>query len=267
MGRPPLPHVLVIGMGEVGNRLARALARADVACSEVTRRRGWDRATAATNDLRLVCVREEELAPVLQRLAPVPAERLVLVQNGWIRPLLEERRQATRGLLWFTSKGDFFRVLRPSPFGGPWAAALAAALTAGGIAATAVEEDALTALEAEKMGFNCVVGLPLAVHRITLGDYLEHHGLEAHELFTESVTACALALGTRAQAGWWQAFLRAAEPLGWMRSTSAKALSFRNRAVADLAAAAGLEVPVTRRLLAAWSDRPESATRRTSDKD
>ncbi len=255
MTSSPLPRVHVIGMGEVGGRLAHALARAGIPHSPVTRSQGWDDALAADGDLRMVCVREEDLGAVLQRLAAVPPERIILVQNGWIRPLLQDRPRTTRGLIWFTSKGDFFRVLRPSPLTGTWASGLAEALTKGGIPSIAVGRGHFAELEAEKMGFNCLVGLPLAVHDVTLGEYLDRYRSEAQQLFTESVTACALALGVHAQPGWWDAFVTSVEPLRWVRASTAKALAFRNQAVAELAAAHGLEVPATLRLLTAWRDR------------
>ena len=40
--------------------------------------------------------------------------------------LVSHRTDVTRGLIWFTSKGEFFEVLRESPFHGPCAAELAA---------------------------------------------------------------------------------------------------------------------------------------------
>jgi len=244
-------RVHVIGMGETGRRLAAALSAAGVANVPVTRERGWEAALADPRSVRLVCVREEALAVVLARLEATPPQRVALVQNGWIRPALGRFAGCTRGLLWFTSKAEFFRVLRPSPFAGPAAGALAAALTAGGIAAEAVGTREFAAREAEKMGFNCVVGLPLAVHRLSLAEYLAQRPEEARALFEESVGAAAAALGVAVSPAWWPAFLAAAEPLGFVRSAAAKALEFRNGAVLRLARAAGLDAPVTERLLAA----------------
>lgn len=248
-------HIYVIGFGEVGRRLARALGKAGLEAVPVTRDSGWDRAATDREGIHLVCVREQQLAAVLERLDRVPDRQIVLVQNGWIRPLLEQRPGVTRGLIWFTSKGEFFRVLRPSPFTGPLAERLAGALEAGGIAASAVDPDEFAALDADKMGFNCVVGLPLAVHQRTLGDYLDGYRDEAYELFTESVTACAEALRTTAHPAWWPAFVESVEPLGWVRATTAKALEFRNGAVAKLASELGLATPVTDRLLRAHAER------------
>jgi len=244
-------RVHVIGMGETGRRLAAALATAGVETVPVTRERGWEEALADPRGVRLLCVREEALAAALARLAGTPPERVVLVQNGWVRPVLGAFATSTRGLLWFTSKGEFFRVLRPSPFAGPAAERLAAALTAGGITAEAVGAGEFAAREADKMGFNCLVGLPLAVHRLSLAEYLAQRPEEARALFEESVGAAAATLGVAVSPAWWPAFLAAAEPLGFVRSTAAKALEFRNGAVLRLARAAGLTAPVTERLLAA----------------
>ena len=246
-----MQRAFVIGMGEVGRRLAGALAAAGVDVLPVTRESGWDEALGSSGAARLVCVGETQLAALVPRLRGVPPAALAFVQNGWIRPELEDLPGHTRGLVWFTSKGDFFRVLRPSPFCGPLAADLAAALTAGGIAAEALDDAAFRAAEAEKMGFNCVVGLPLAVHRVTLGEYLEIRGDEARAVFAEAVAVTAHALGVAAKVRWWEAFVRSVEPLAWVRSSAPKALGHRNGAVARLARELGAAAPENERLLAA----------------
>ncbi len=241
----------VVGLGEVGRRLAAALTAAGVEIRPVGRESGWKGLEDPTAGPVLVCVREEALGEVLPRLAGVDPARLAFVQNGWIRPLLEGVSGANRGLIWFTSKGEFFRELRPSLFGGPLAPALADALGRGGLAVAALDDTAFRAAEAEKMGFNCVVGLPLAVHGLSLGEYLAHHGAEGEALFRESVAVCARALGVAAEPTWWDDFRRAVEPLGWVRATAAKALEYRSGAVARLARDFGVAVPVTARLLSA----------------
>ncbi len=245
-----LERAFVVGMGEVGRRIAAAIGAAGVEVVPVTRTSGWPRALSDEPGARLLCVREEVLPEVLERLEPVPARDLVSIQNGWIRPLLPSP-EIGRGLIWFTAKGDFFRCLRPSPFVGLWAGHLAAALDAGGIPALAVSISEFDALEADKMGFNCVVGLPLAVHGVALGEYLEGHTDEARALFEESVAVCAAALGCAAAADGWDRFLESAAPLGWVRVPRAKALELRNGAVARLARELGRQSPVTDALLAA----------------
>ena len=244
-------RAFVIGMGEVGRRLASALAAAGVRAAPVTRTSGWDEALAEGEAPLLVCVREEVLADVVARVRGAAPERLIFVQNGWIRPLLAELPGCTRGLVWFTSKGEFFRVLRPSAFCGPLAGSLAGVLGRGGVAAVALDDGAFAHADAEKMGFNCVVGLPLAVHGLTLAEYLERHRREAQGVFGEAVSVTARALGAHASPEWWTAFLKAVEPLGWVKAGTAKALEFRNGAVVRLARELGLCAPVNERLLAA----------------
>ena len=241
----------VIGMGEVGRRLKAALTTAGFTVVEVTRSEGWDRAAGGEVGLRVVCVREQVLEEVLGRLDGVPDQQIVLVQNGWIRPLLESRPHITRGLIWFTAKGEFFRVLRSSPFCGPAATTVASALSSSGIAAHVVEAAEFAGLDAEKMGFNCLVGLPLAVHHVSLGEYLEHYRDEARAVFDESARVCAAAAGAQPQSEWWDSFCEAVAPLGWVAASTAKALELRNGAVLRLAGEHGDEVPATQRLLAA----------------
>jgi hypothetical protein len=244
-------RVVVIGPGEVGRRLTRALAAAGVQSSPVTRESGWEAIDGSGSEPILVCVREEALPAVLDRLDRVDPGRLVLVQNGWIRPLLAGWESASRALIWFTSKGEFFRELRPSLFGGTLAGPLVAALHRGGLDVAAVGDSEFRAAEAEKMGFNCVVGLPLAVHGLSLAEYLDRRTDEARTLFDESATTCARALGVEPAASWWDEFRRAVAPIGWVRAASAKALELRNGAVLRLADGLGIAVPVTARLLAA----------------
>jgi hypothetical protein len=244
-------RVFVVGMGEVGRQLGGALAAAEVEIVPVTRVSGWEEALADPDGVLLVCVREEALAEVLMRLRGVGPQRLVFVQNGWIRPLLAELPGCTRGLVWFTSKGEFFKVLRRSIFFGPQAGLLAKTLGDGGIPSTAVDEDAFAAAEAEKMGFNCVVGLPLAVRQVSLSEYLHRHQEEAEAVFAEAVAVTSWAVGTTPSASWWGDFLRAAEPIGWVRASTAKALEYRNGAVVRLAREFGLSAPVNQRLLEA----------------
>jgi ketopantoate reductase len=244
-------RAFVVGMGEVGRRLAAALAAGGLDVRPVTRDSGWGEALADGGGAVIVAVREEALEEVLARTAAVPTQRLVFVQNGWIRPLLAGRPGCTRGLIWFTSKGEFFRVLRPSVLAGPLAPALARALGRGGIAAEVAAQGRFAAAEAEKMAFNCVVGLPLAVHRVTLAEYLAGHGEEAQEVFREAAQVTARALGVEVPGGTWRRFLRFTRPIGWLRASAPKALEFRNGAVVRLARERGIATPANARLLAA----------------
>ncbi|HVN75950.1 MAG TPA: hypothetical protein VMT19_06510 [Thermoanaerobaculaceae bacterium] len=243
-------RAFVVGMGEVGRRLAGALAAGGSEVVPVTRDGGWERLARGVGPV-LVCVREEALPSTLARLGTVSPERLVFVQNGWVRPLLAGAPGCSRGLIWFTAKGEFFRVLRPSAFAGPVASPLAAALARGGIAAEALDPAAFAAAEAEKMGFNCVVGLPLAVHCVSLAEYLGRHAAEAEAVFEEATAVTARSLGVAPSAAWWPEFVRVAEPIGFVRVGAAKALEFRNGAVVRLGREVGTATPSNDALLGA----------------
>jgi ketopantoate reductase len=249
-----IPRVHVIGMGEVGRRLAGAFHRAGIRTFPVTRTQGWDEARADREGLCLVCVREEMLAGVLESLPGVPSDRLVLVQNGWIRPLLHDLPDVTRGLIWFTSKGEFFQILRPNTFSGPLAEPISLALAAGGLPSEAVGSPLFDQLDADKMGFNCVVGLPLAVHGRSLAEYLADLPDEAKAVFDEAVGACSAATGAEIDKSGWENFKASAKHLGWVRVSEAKALDFRNRAVIALAAEQGRKAPVNSDLLRKYNE-------------
>lgn len=241
----------VIGMGEVGRRVAGALERAGREVVPVTRSSGWPQALADPEGARVLAVREDDLPEVLRRLEGTPGERILALQNGWIRPHLARFPGASRGLVWFTAKGDFFRPLRPSVFCGALGGPVAAAFAASQLPAETVEGPSFDRAEAEKMGFNCVVGLPLAVHGLSLAEYLETRPDEARAVFEEAAETTAAALGTTAEPSWWGAFVAAVEPIGWVRPSSAKALDCRNGAVVRLAAEVGREAPVNAGLLRA----------------
>ncbi len=245
-------RVHVVGMGEVGRRLASGLGQTGATIVPVTREAGWDSLVQGDGPV-LVCVREEALAGLLPRLREIDHRRLVFVQNGWVRPWLEAMPECTRGLIWFTSKGDFFRVLRPSPFAGPLAPWLTAVLNEGGIPCTTLDTIAFAGADVEKMAFNCVVGLPLAVRGASLGEYLAKWPDEASAVFHEATTVLGRAVGVEPRPQWWSAFCTSVEPLSWVRVSAAKALDLRNGAVVREARRLGLAAPVNEGLLAAVS--------------
>lgn len=250
-----LSRAYVVGMGQVGRRLAGALSRAGVQAIPVTRTRGWDEVRGDDQGACIVCVREESLAEVLDTLHNLPSERLVLVQNGWIRPLIHDLPDVTRGLIWFTSKNEFFQILRPNPFSGRLAGDLALALAAGGLPSEAVDHETFDRLDADKMGFNCVVGLPLAFHGLTLAEYMDDHASEARAVFDEAVAACSAAAGATPRPDGWDALCESAGHLGWLRVAAAKALDFRNGAVVALAASLGSSAPVNAELLQLYAEK------------
>ncbi len=241
-------------MGEVGKRLSHALTTSGIEVIPVTRDSNWEIAENHPSAPRIICVREEAFKDVLKRLKNVPSRHIVAVPNGWIRPDLEAFEDATRGLIWFTSKGDFYRQLRPSPFSGPLAESLVPALARGGLTVTNLNSTDFDRADADKMGFNCVVGLPLAVHQVSLGTYLEDFHDEAKALFSESVTVCAAAAGAEVdraevEGEYWPLFLECVAPLDWVATNKAKALDYRNGGVVQLGIKLGIPTPVNDRLL------------------
>lgn len=238
----------IIGMGEVGRRIADALAHDGLEVVPVTRATSLAPAASDQPGLRVVCVREDDLPGILDALGEVPPSELVTVQNGWMRDLVPSG--STRALIWFTSKGDFYRPLRPTPVTGPAAHRIVTALSRSDIPARAVDPSEFDPLDADKMGFNCVVGLPLAVHGVSLGEYLEHHSHEAEQVFSEALDICCEALQCPRPDNAWRDFQSSVEPLGWVRTSTAKALRWRNGAVVRLADELGLDAPHNRRLLA-----------------
>jgi ketopantoate reductase len=250
----------IIGMGEVGRRVRGALEGTGWTVHPVTRDRGWKHATdAARPGPRIVAVREEDLDAVLERLAGLEAH-LVLVQNGFLEALHGDLRATTRGLVYFTSKADFFRVLCASPFRGPHAQTMADALRAAGIAAE-VENDETAFVRAMivKGIWNAVVGLPLAVHETDLAGYLVDRREELEQLVAESADAAGAEYGTEVDAA--QALRKLLETtgdLGWVRGGT-KALAWRNGALAWFGRRHGRPTPVNDRLLRAVGYDPGSA--------
>jgi ketopantoate reductase len=252
-------------LGEVGRRLAIALDMAGWTVCPVTRREGWRVAVERRDPSpRIVAVREEQLGAVLQRFPAEMRERLVLVQNGFLEPVHGELGPVTRGLIYFTAKGDFFRVLCPSLFHGRHAAALAEAISRVGLA-TELLEDRASFLEAMivKGIWNAVVGLPLAVHGVDLAGYLTDRRDELEALADESARACAAEYGVQVLGETAvQKILDTTAELGWVRGGK-KALDWRNGAIARFGRLHGVATPVNDRLLREVGydpDRPPAAS-------
>ncbi|HXV75935.1 MAG TPA: hypothetical protein VD788_06395 [Candidatus Polarisedimenticolaceae bacterium] len=248
-----MKRVYVVGVGEVGRRLAGALERDGWQVARVTRRRGWPAAADHRDPSpRIVAVREEALAGVLARLPADLRVRVVLVQNGFLEAVHDDLGETTRGLIWFTSKGAFFRSLRPSVFRGAWAEPLVAALDRGGIDVVRIDDRDRFAREMILKGiWNCVVGLPLVAHDVDLATYLREWHDELVDLVAECATAAAAHYGVSVDP---RAALDRIEEttteLGWMRG-GAKALAWRNGAIVTFGRRHGIPTPVNDRLLRA----------------
>lgn len=256
--RPSVVHV--IGMGEVGRRLAGALSRAGRVVRPVSRNAGWPEAVDERDrSPRIVAVREEQLQAVLERTPPGLRERLVLVQNGFLEAVHGSLAEVTRGLIYFTAKGDFFRILCPSLFHGPLARELARALCRGGIAAEELtDRDEFLREMIVKGIWNAIVGLPLAVHDVELTTYLSRHADELDRLADESARAAGAEYGVELSGERAVRKLRATTgELGWVRG-GAKALPWRNAALARFGRRHGIPTPVNDRLLRAVGYDPDS---------
>lgn len=244
-------RAFVIGLGEVGRRLAGALERAGWTVRGVTRHDGWED-VIDLNDAspRIVAVREEALSDVLERIPVGLRPHVVLVQNGFLEAVHDDLDTVTRGLIWFTSKGEFFKTLCPSPFFGPHAPDLVTALGAGGLSVETLDNrDAYLREMIVKGIWNCVVGLPLAVHEVDLETYLRDHRDELTALIDESASAAGAEYGVAVDPRTTlDKILETTTELGWVKG-GAKALPWRNGAIAMFGRRHGVGTPVNDRLL------------------
>lgn len=246
------PRAFVIGPGEVGTRLGRALDASGWHLRYVSRTRGWEEALRARGPVRILAMREDDLPPALERFPEDERRHLVLVQNGFLEAGLGDLGDVTRALVWFTSKGDFFRVLMPSLLHGPHAGPLASGLEQGGVPARRIEDrDQFLREMIIKGAWNCVVGLPLAVHGVDLAGYLGGFREEMEAVVRETVEAAGAEYGVAVSGV--EAVGRLLETtgaLGWVRGGT-KALSWRNGAVRLFGRRHDVPTPVNDRLLEA----------------
>ncbi len=255
-------RAFVVGTGEVGRRLATALAVAGWATIPVTRERGWEAALREDDPApRIVAVREEDLGAVLERLTGPLRSRAVLVQSGFLEAVHGPLGPVTRGLLWLTAKEAFFSVLCKSQFHGPLAGAIAGTLGTGGIPCSVLEgrDDFLRAMIV-KGAWNAVVGLPLAVHRMSLAAYLESQRDEMEALIDECARAAGAEYGVEASAAVAERkLLETTTRLGWVKGGT-RALAWRNGAIARFGRRHAIPTPVNDRLLRAAGADPDAAT-------
>jgi ketopantoate reductase len=194
--------VIVIGAGRIGTALA---ARSRQTNSEpfvlVDRERGWDQIDPEGGGPILLAVRNDDLAAVVARVPERRRGDLVFVQNGMLRPWLEERRLAmtTRGLLFMAvpSVGAEIEPGGESPFWGPHAPAMVEAFTALGLPAKVVDAQTFTAIELEKLIWNCAFGLFCQALDCDVGTVVEQHKPRLKLLVTELLAVGGPALGVK----------------------------------------------------------------------
>jgi ketopantoate reductase len=246
-------RAFVIGMGEVGRRLAGALERAGWTVRPVRRSDGWDSATdASQSGPRIIAVREEDLQHALDLFPASMRHQLLLVQNGFLEAVHGDLGPVSRGLIYFTSKQEFYRELCPSPFYGPLAPAVAGALRRGGVATECLDErDTFLRAMIIKGVWNAVVGLPLAVHGVDLATYLDDYREELEALADEGCRAVGAEYGVEVRGSDAVAkLLETTTELGSLTG-GAKALAWRNAAIARFGRRHRIPTPVNDRLLAA----------------
>ncbi|MGE3964774.1 MAG: ketopantoate reductase family protein [Planctomycetota bacterium] len=244
----------VIGPGEVGRRLASGLEQAGWQVNRATRTQGWDAALAATGCPRILAMREEDVVAAFRRFPEAARRDLVLVQNGFLEVGLgAELQGVTRGLIWFTAKGEFFLPLRPSLIHGPWAQQLASAWRHAGLQFEVVPDARTFQREMIIKGiWNCVVGLPLAVHGVDLATYQQRFPDEIAQIAQEACRACAAEYGVDIPPSEvLECIAATTAELGWVATQKAKALPWRNGAIAAFGRNHGVATPTTDRLLGA----------------
>eukprot|EP01122_Echinamoeba_exundans_P008463 TRINITY_DN2811_c0_g1_i1.p1 TRINITY_DN2811_c0_g1~~TRINITY_DN2811_c0_g1_i1.p1 ORF type:complete len:472 (+),score=41.11 TRINITY_DN2811_c0_g1_i1:444-1859(+) len=257
-------HAMIIGAGEVGRQLYRGLSNSGWTCEFIRRHdtEGWSRATqfdanASEINLRILAMREEDLSDALTRFDGFPhRSKLVLVQNGFLEAILEPKllEGVTRGLIYFTSKADFFSQLTDSLFWGPYGGVIADSLNKGGILAREISaQDEFTQHMVIKGIWNSLVGLPLHVHKISLGEYVDSQETEIKAIIKESINVTRIKYGAQLQLDTediWNLFKETTKNLRWMkRSGKAAGLAARNAAIQKWATELGIPTPDTDRLL------------------
>ncbi len=213
-------EVAVVGMGEVGRRVAEGARRAGVSVREVRRGPSLAQAVASMDGPIVLAMREDDLeAPLREALALRPRD-VIVTQNGWIDELLEGH-EVTRAVLWFTAKGDFFESARETVVGGPWADAMVRWVReAGAPARVASPDDALREAR-EKAAWSCLVGPALAAWERTFAEAVALNEPAARGIIDEACSVASRALGVPVSAkGAWTMVEQTVGPLGWMRGGS-----------------------------------------------
>jgi ketopantoate reductase len=137
----------------------------------------------------LVCTRNDDLPAVLDRVHSSRRPDLVFVQNGMLRPWLEDHGlgENPRGVLWVAvpKKGDPPVPGGESPFVGRHAALLADLLQRNGVDAAAVNASTFAREEAVKLAWICVYGPLGSATGAKVGVLADQHRADARALSDE----------------------------------------------------------------------------------
>lgn len=141
-----MKSVAVIGIGQMGSVFAHALLRAGHAVYPVTRQTRFEEVAERllTPQLTMVCVREEELTPILEALPTRWRQSVGLVQNELLPRDWEGAGIAdpTVAVVWFEKKKDtLVTPILPTLVAGPHASMLVSALRGIDVPAEIIERD------------------------------------------------------------------------------------------------------------------------------
>ena len=193
--------MIIVGMGRVGQGIARRAARNRVPHHCIDREQGWE---ALGSDVHagpvLVCVNPDDLDELLGRIPETRRCDLVFTQNGMLDTYLRERSldENTRGLLYFAApdRGSEIQPGGESIFCGPHAESMANWFHAIELGADAVSRNEFTNNMAGKLIWNCVFGLLCETSGKTVGELVvDDHSVIAG-LATELVGVSNAAIGT-----------------------------------------------------------------------
>ena len=236
----------IIGAGRVGSALAARAQARGYGVRLLGRDDGGASVDAGGAGPIVVATRNDDLAAVLDRVPVSRHSDLVFVQNGMIRPFLQERglADATRGLLFFAvpARGDDLSPGGSSPFTGPHARTMAAFFVALDVPAEALDEAAFKAVELEKLVWNSAFGLLSQALAQPVGAVLEDPRCDA--LLDELCRIGALALGIEVDVQAMVGRLRAYSASIPDYRGAVKEWPWRNAFFVDAAAAEGVSLPV-----------------------
>lgn len=245
--------MLLIGSGRIGTALHRA-AGAD-ASTLIDRDHGWEALQGEAGEPVMLCVRNDDLDAVIDRVPEHRRADLVIVQNGALREYLADKglTGVTRGLLYFAvaKKGDPISPGRTSWFTGPHGQECAAFLNRCGVEAQAIDWMRFAAKELEKLAWICVFGPLCDKHGVPVGRVVDEHYDEVAALTAEVRVIGRRAYGVDLPIDWLVHRL-----CDYSRSipdyrASVKEWEWRNGWIQRTADAAGVDLPVHRAVLEA----------------
>lgn len=249
-GQHMTERIVIVGLGEIGRRLAAAAGQLGDDVTRVARADGGGALPGDVGTALVVCVRETDLSSVLARVPPERAGDLVVVQNGFIDDVLAPFGAHTRAVLWFTAKGTFFADLLPSPVRGPRAALASELIRAAGATAETIEDPAVfKRMALEKAIWCCVAGAPLAVWDCDLATAMHTRIGDVEAIVDEACRVVTRACGADLSSQRVLATLMdTCGRVGWMRG-STSALAWRNGQVVRWGTRYGLATPANQAIV------------------